>query len=153
MKGENWCFNCLGNHRSTPCQSKNPLFTCCRKHHTRLWTWPPLAATNPNQHNQSSATTYHSILYPWHSCPNQYTSWSDNSLLKTAIATVSFDHTAWHWWRPFVVVSLGSDLCWFQGLLACLPLSQPLENGSTAIAWKFYQEQWELHLTWFQPLL
>ena len=48
IKGEKLCFNCLGNHKSTACQSRYRCHKCRGKHHTSLCTGTP--PITPNFH-------------------------------------------------------------------------------------------------------
>ena len=41
VKEEKLCFNCLGHHKSSACQSKNRCHICKGKHHTSLCTTEP----------------------------------------------------------------------------------------------------------------
>ncbi len=36
IKKENLCFNCLGHHKASKCQSRNRCTNCNRKHHTSI---------------------------------------------------------------------------------------------------------------------
>ena len=60
VKGEQLCFNCLGHHKATHCNSKNRCKKCHNKHHTslcRMENTPSMIPPNPTSHvtpNQSS---------------------------------------------------------------------------------------------------
>ena len=104
-KREKLCFICLGNHKSSNCQSKFRCLKCKGKHHTTLWPHsmtspnpppitpppPPFHQTPNNQQalpatpNTPQPTPTHATLVPSTHSPTV----RHVSLLKTAIATVS----------------------------------------------------------------
>lgn len=110
VKRDKLCFNCLGNHKSTACQSRHRCYKYRGKHHTSLCTGtPPIKPnsihrgtyqhqgpsnlnTNPqttSQYQQPSVAHFNATLAPIHPTPPTSTSHlSHTSLLKTAIATV-----------------------------------------------------------------
>ena len=105
VKREGLCFNCLGNHKSTACQSKYRCHKCRGKHHTSLCPGEqmsggtptnPTASTSPPQGtSQQPASSVHATLAPItdpSSSSHVPPSGGRTSLLKTAIATVSKDH-------------------------------------------------------------
>jgi len=68
------CFNCLGHHKISSCNSKHHCHYCCRKHYTSLCSLrqqnshtdnPPTTPVNPVQ-QQSNGTTCHSLPVQTH---------------------------------------------------------------------------------------
>ena len=68
------CFDCLGNHKSTTCQSKYCCYNCRGKHHATLCPGEnisgrtptsPMASTNsPQVKSQQPASSVHATLAP-----------------------------------------------------------------------------------------
>ena len=99
------CFNCLGKHKSSVCQSKFRCHKCKGKHHTSLCLGPTDPAINPPTTPDNTAPTHSphtSIAEPpfrVHTslAPITQTNIPVNngpiSLLKTAVATVGYNHT------------------------------------------------------------
>ena len=107
VKKERLCFNCLGHHKVTNCNSKNRCKKCHRKHHTRLCT---VVASNSSSQNSSPSQTTTQLTLQSTLCPTlqpftptssatesttTHTLLSNNihgsiCLLKTAVATVKF---------------------------------------------------------------
>ena len=86
------CFNCLGHHKASACQSKNCCRQCKGKHHTSLCTnyAKGISDTAPTLTVENSKSSVHTTLAPIStlSVPTNAI-----SLLKTAIATVGAHHT------------------------------------------------------------
>ena len=115
IRQEKLCFNCLGHHKVSSCNSKHRCHHCRRKHHTSICTYGQLpSTTNPQQAavanvtrqtEQGSATLIPATRQPVPPTPippatTNQTSTSSLSvtlppqrnnvcLLKTAVATVS----------------------------------------------------------------
>ena len=94
VKKENLCFNCLGKHKISQCNSKFRCKRCSHKHHTSLCK--PINGDAPTQNTlstdmkpppaQPNPTT--PVLYG--SCSTKHNSIATTiSLLKTAIAPIS----------------------------------------------------------------
>ena len=115
IKREKLCFNCLGSHKSTTCQSRYRCHKCRGKHHTSLCTGTPSIVANPsfqssyqhqppailnvngqttNQRQQPPISHIHTTLAPVLSTPPSRTPthFVQTSLLKTAIATICTDY-------------------------------------------------------------
>ena len=88
VKRDKLCFNCLGNHKSTACQSRYRCHKCRGKHHTSLSTATPPITPNPNprgtnphqgpsnSNNSPQTTTPYpqpsAAHIPCHSCTNTF---------------------------------------------------------------------------------
>ena len=105
IKKERLCFNCLGNHKSSTCQSKYRCHKCRGKHHTSLCPGEQMSGgtptdltaptSSPQGTSQQPASSVHATLAPItdpSSSSRVPTSGGRTSLLKTAMATVSKDH-------------------------------------------------------------
>ena len=58
VKKENLCFNCLGHHRVSQCESKYRCKSCKRKHHTSLCDAKTTQQDSPPEKpNTTTATT------------------------------------------------------------------------------------------------
>ena len=96
VKKDNLCFNCLGNHKASKCQSRNRCVNCNRKHHTSLCSKEnqPSASNKdrktPNEDTPQKQEPTHATL-----TPTTQMSYMDprshQTLLKTAIAKVRSD--------------------------------------------------------------
>ena len=96
------CFNCLGHHKVSNCNSKYRCRKCGRKHHTSICsgsspdnaTHPaqlrtPAAQTMSNTNTANSATSLTTLTHP----PSHNVLVKDKTcLLKTAIATITFSN-------------------------------------------------------------
>ena len=60
VKRDKLCFNCLGNHRSTACQSRYRCHKCRGRHHTSLCSGPPPITPNlnPRSSNQHQGPSH-----------------------------------------------------------------------------------------------
>ena len=90
VKRENLCFNCLGKHKISQCNSKFRCKHCNRKHHTSLCK--PTSSDNATPDSQKKDTEPKLPTTPvlYGSCSPQYNSAPKTiSLLKTAIAPIS----------------------------------------------------------------
>lgn len=94
VKRENLCFNCLGKHKISQCNSKFRCKRCNHKHHTSLCkpangdnSKPDTQSTDtrpPVQSNSTATPVLHGT------CPSKdYSAPKTLSLLKTAIAPIS----------------------------------------------------------------
>ena len=110
VKKENLCFNCLGHHRISQCQSKYRCKLCKRKHHTSLCDAKPTqqesppenpntttaAATTTTTTTTTGTTTKASLLVPItpidNSTHNLMSPGVTQCLLKTAVADVRAGH-------------------------------------------------------------
>ena len=54
IKQHNLCFNCLGHHRASRCNSKKRCRQCKRKHHTSICTEAPSSDNNSPPSNSSN---------------------------------------------------------------------------------------------------
>ena len=120
LKEEKLCFNCLGHHKSSACQSKNRCHICKGKHHTSLCATEPAKSQPPQLPPALPASPVPPVLptppvTPTPTPPTQppstqlnvTTSHQDDlsttttlstsnntvTILKTAIATVGAQHT------------------------------------------------------------
>ena len=106
IKGLGYCFNCLGNHKSSMCQSRYRCHTCKGKHHTSLCLGPNVTTHSsqtttvstapihsPQNLTGESANHVHASLVPINPAVNLPVNSGQISLLKTAVATVSHNHT------------------------------------------------------------
>ncbi len=99
IKKENLCFNCLGHHKASKCQSRNRCTNCNRKHHTSICnkenqTSPSKEQTTPNEDIQKKQETTHATLTPITQMSYMGPSSHQTSLLKTAVATVKSNSSA-----------------------------------------------------------
>ena len=100
IKKENLCFNCLGHHKASKCQSKNRCTNCNRKHHTSLCnkenepSTPKEQTTHNEDTQQKTPEITHATLTPTTQMSYMGPSPHQTSLLKTAIATIRSDSTA-----------------------------------------------------------
>lgn len=97
------CFNCLGNHKSSSCQSRFRGHKCRGKHHTSLClgSTPPThdhpSTGNPVSHSpreprrEPPAPVYASLVPIAQAKATAAGGYV--SLLKTAVATIRHDHT------------------------------------------------------------
>ena len=104
VRKENLCFNCLGHHKVSQCQSKYRCKSCKRKHHTSLCDTKPTPkqespTDKPLEPPNTTATrtdTKASFLTPVTSLDNTIHNLMSPSttkcLLKTAVADVRVGH-------------------------------------------------------------
>ena len=94
VKRDKLCFNCLGHHKVTACNSKFKCKICKHKHHTTLCTGSSSQTTTGSRNSPSNAKTNENssqtmgLITPSVSeliSPSQ----ASSCLLKTAVATVS----------------------------------------------------------------
>ena len=99
------CFNCLGKHKSSVCQTKFRCHKCKGKHHTSLCLGPTDTANRPHTTTDAATPTHsphpsmaeppfrvHASLAPINQT-NVPVNSGQISLLKTAVATVGHNHT------------------------------------------------------------
>ena len=115
VKREQLCFNCLGSHKSSACQSRHHCHKSRRRHHTSLCAGQPPVVPNPtlqatnqrqpsvvskagpqttDQRQQPPISHINATLAPVHSMPPSSTPAhvGQTSLLKTAVAIVCTDY-------------------------------------------------------------
>lgn len=87
IKCDKLCFNCLGHHKVTQCNSKYRCRKCNRKHHTSICSSTKDTAENKDPlHGNTEDTTALTTLAP----SNHDEPFRDNvCLLRTAIATIT----------------------------------------------------------------
>lgn len=99
------CFNCLGKHKSSVCQSKFRWYKCKGKHNKSLCLGPTDPANSTQTKTDTAASTrsphtstgeppfrVHASLAPINQT-NVPVNSGQISLLKTAVATVGHNHT------------------------------------------------------------
>ena len=98
VKQKRLCFNCLGNHQVAKCNSIKRCQICKRKHHTAICNSKTSQGSSDSQNTENRKTERHFQNTEHHNPerPNSMvmhssSSFQDNVLLKTAIATVSSD--------------------------------------------------------------
>ena len=100
VKSLGHCFNCLGNHKSSVCQSRFRCHKCKGKHHTSLCLGTTAPPNNP-QATSDPVTPARSSQTPTGELPSQVhaslapipVNHGQISLLKTAVATVGHNLT------------------------------------------------------------
>ena len=89
VKKDNLCFNCLGHHKASKCQSKNHCVNCNRKHHTSVCSKEnqPSASSEdqkpPNEDTPQKQEPTHATLTPTTQMSHMDLR-SNQTLLKTA---------------------------------------------------------------------
>ena len=92
VKQEKLCYNCLGHHKVSQCQSKGRCKHCKGRHHTSICKGngsqnPPTSTETPNS-TAVNTTLLQNTSEPTNSNPLSQSQPSKVCFLKTAVATV-----------------------------------------------------------------